>query len=190
MKAKYLVSFSILYLPILCFAQFEKIDDSIVLDTISVIKTIGDDSTDIVIRSGDNSIYFDKLDIIQSFEIQRDNTLASSVPGDFNSVVANRYSRVIEYLKRNSSLEFSGFWNRDWEPLILDSIADDRLLTKRLFGQLACELIDTGNFSVESGGQRFDSVYKVNDTLPDFSGDQYILKNGQTIWICLPSEND
>jgi hypothetical protein len=182
---KYFLLF-ILTLPLSAHGQLLKSDGKLtVYDTTAVIETSELANRNIQIISPGYTIFFDRELTLASIggqiqELENEKNLK-----DWQLETITQIKRVRNFLASRKTHVWEDFWN-ELEPIPIDEIEDDKLLTKKLFWELACLMLDSGQFELTINSERQNSIFKTRSNINGAVATVFVSKNRTAFWMCPP----
>ena len=186
---KYLL-FIIVILPFIVNGQLLKSDDIlIVYDTTAVIKTAEPKDKSIKIISPDYTISFDRTQALTSIDKQTEELEGDENLKEWQLEAINQIKRVRNYLANNQAHEWKDFWN-EGESTPIYEIKNDELLTKKLFWELACPMLDEGQFELIINFEPQNQILKTTSNINGAIATVFVTERGMGFWMCPPITMD
>ncbi|KEO72733.1 hypothetical protein [Anditalea andensis] len=182
---KYLL-FIIMILPFIANGQLLKSDNIlIVYDTTAVIKTADLKDKSIKIISPDYTISFDRIQVLTSIDKQIEELEGDKNLKEWQLEAINKIRRVRDFLANDQTHIWKDFWN-EGEFTPIDEIKSDELLTKKLFWELACPMLDEGQFELIINSEPQNQILKTTSNINGAIATVFVTEGGMGFWMCPP----
>jgi hypothetical protein len=180
------IIFIIVIFPFQAKGQLLKLDGKlIVYDTTAVIKSAELKDKSIKIISSDYTISFDINLALTSIDKQTEELEGIENLKEWQLEAINQIKRVRNYLAKNQAHVWMDFWN-EGEFTPIDEIKNDELLTKKLFWELACPMLDEGQFELIVNSEPQNQILKTTSSINGAIATVYVTERGIGFWMCPP----
>ncbi|MEQ9288697.1 MAG: hypothetical protein RIG77_17380 [Cyclobacteriaceae bacterium] len=104
---------------------------------------------------------------------------------DWQLKTIEQIKRVRDFLDSEQPLNWTDFWD-EGELIPIDEIQDDELLSKKLFWELVCPILDQGLFELTAYEERQSQVLKTTSNINGAIATVYVTEQGMAFWMCPP----
>ncbi len=150
-----------------------------------MIQTTELPNKNIQITCPEYQIAFDKKIVVESINSQIDELENGENLRDWQFEAIEQIKRVRDFLDAEQPHNWTNFWN-EGELIPIDEIQDDELLTKKLFWELVCPILDEGHFELTVEEERQSQVLKTTSNINGATATVFVTEQGIAFWMCPP----
>lgn len=192
---KYILTTFYILLVFHCYSQRYVKDYQDDIDTIQQITILKQEEVSIFITEGNKEFRFEKKSMLDKIARDLNDWESYAIKTkqkpdiEFAEKQIANYKKVTDYIQSEQTLSFKreNYSNVDFES----AQKDVKHLTYLFISSLACELFDSGNFSLLKNQVPQNKITKATvvywDELAGTSYIEYILPDGEMVWTCSTS---
>lgn len=156
-----------------------------VYDTTNLIQTSELPNKNLRITCPDYQVTFDKNLVVTSIIAQIEELSNEGNLKDWQLKALEQIKRVRKFLDSEEPLYWTDFWD-EGELIPIDEIEDDELLTKKLFWELVCPILDEGLFELTVNKEVQSQVLKTTSNINGATATVFVTEQGVAFWMCPP----